>query len=66
MRLYSLSHNEKEINTSTNCTNLFMKLDTGMIGQDPENTVVTLDSCYNQRGGPLSVQSVDLCTTVQQ
>ena len=37
-----------------------------MIGQYPENAVVTFDSCNNERGSPLLVGGVDLCTVIEQ
>ena len=47
-------------------TNLFMNLDLWVIGKYPENTVVTFDCCDNERGCPLSIQSVDVCSTINQ
>ena len=45
-------------------TNLFMKFYVGMIGEYPQNTVVAFDSCNDERGCPLFVCGVDLCTMI--
>lgn len=47
-------------------TDLYMKLYLWVIGQYPEDTVVTFDGCNNERSCPFLVGRVDLCPVINQ
>ena len=47
-------------------TDLLVKIGLGVISKYPENTVMPLGSCNDERSGPLFVYGVDLCSVINQ
>ena len=46
--------------------NLLVKLGLWMTDQYPENAMVTLNYCNNERGGSLFVDRVEICSMIDQ